>query len=213
MISVESCAHTINRQGARTDSDNITDISTERGRQVRRQVLMSLLVTVFQAIASKLSLTDKVSTETGRTVFGDVVEVVPADDDGAGHLRGHDTACQDATADGNFTSEGAFLIYRPQASTLPIKHPRPCAISRKRTNVGAANGIRGRLEAQADILVPPLIFGRDLLSNCTTPASNIRTFHRMCNQGCFSKTYLTRMYAPRVFVFWKRGCFWKAFSI
>lgn len=88
---------------------------------MRRQVLMSLLVTV---------------------VFGDVVEVVPADDDGAGHLRGHDTAGQDATTDGNFTSEGAFLI-----------------------NVGSANGIRRRLEAQADILVPPLIFGGDLLSN------------------------------------------------
>ena len=84
---------------------------------------MSLLVTVFQAIASKLSLTDKVSTESGRTVFGDVVEVVPADDDGAGHLRGHDTACQDATADGNFTSEGAFLIYRPRVRHRQLSIP------------------------------------------------------------------------------------------
>ena len=111
------------------------------------------------------------------------MEVVPADDDGAGHLRGHDTAGQNATADGNFPSEGAFLICHPQASTPPIKQHRPCAIPRKRTDVSAINGIRRSLEAQTDILVPPLIFGGDLLSDCTTPTSSIRTFHRIYDQG------------------------------
>lgn len=45
-----------------------------------------------------------------RTVLGDVVEVIPTDDDGAGHLGGNDTASQDTTADGNITSEGALLV-------------------------------------------------------------------------------------------------------
>ena len=33
-----------------------------------------------------------------------------------------------------------------------------------RTNVGAADGLRGRLESKTNILVPPLVLGRDLLA-------------------------------------------------
>lgn len=47
---------------------------------------------------------------TVRTVFGDIVQVVPADDDSAGHLRGDDTAGEDATADGDLTGERALLV-------------------------------------------------------------------------------------------------------
>ena len=50
------------------------------------------------------------SRESIRTVFGDVVEVVPTDDDGTGHLGGNDTAGQDTAADGDVTSEGALLV-------------------------------------------------------------------------------------------------------
>ena len=45
-----------------------------------------------------------------RTVLGDVVEVVPTDDDRAGHLGGDDTASEDAAADRDLTSEGALLV-------------------------------------------------------------------------------------------------------
>ena len=45
-----------------------------------------------------------------RTVLGDVVEVVAADDDGAGHLGGDDTAGEDAATDGDIAREGALLV-------------------------------------------------------------------------------------------------------
>ena len=46
-----------------------------------------------------------------RTVLGDVVQVVPSDDDGTGHLRRYDTAGEDTTADGDVACEGALLVY------------------------------------------------------------------------------------------------------
>ena len=46
-----------------------------------------------------------------RTVFGDVVEVIPTDDDCARHLSRDDTASENASADGHATSEGALLVY------------------------------------------------------------------------------------------------------
>ena len=45
------------------------------------------------------------------TVFGNVVEVVAADDEGAGHLRRDDTTSQDAATDGDLASEGALLVW------------------------------------------------------------------------------------------------------
>ena len=39
------------------------------------------------------------------------MEVVAADDDGAGHLGGDDTAGEDAATDRDLTSEGALLVY------------------------------------------------------------------------------------------------------
>lgn len=46
----------------------------------------------------------------GRTVFGDVMEVVTADDNSARHLGGDDTPCENATTDGNLTGERTFLV-------------------------------------------------------------------------------------------------------
>lgn len=44
------------------------------------------------------------------TVFGNIMEVVPSDDNGAGHFGGNNFAGQDTATDGDFTSEWAFLI-------------------------------------------------------------------------------------------------------
>jgi len=79
------------------------------------QVLMALLVTV---------------------VLRDVVQIISADDDGAGHLGRNDLASEDTTADGDFSSEGALFV-----------------------NVGAVDGFGRGLEAQTNIFVPSLVFG------------------------------------------------------
>jgi hypothetical protein len=45
-------------------------------------------------------------------VLGDVVEVIPTDDQSTMHLGRDDGACQDTATDGDETSEGALLVYR-----------------------------------------------------------------------------------------------------
>jgi len=63
-------------------------------------------------------------------VLGDVVEVVPADDDGPLHLAdGHDLPAKDASSDGDVASEWALVI-----------------------NEGPLNGGLGSLEAQTHVL-------------------------------------------------------------
>jgi hypothetical protein len=57
------------------------------------QVLVALLVTV---------------------VLGDVVQVVPADDQSTVHLGGDDGTSQDTSTDGDETGEGALLVYRSE---------------------------------------------------------------------------------------------------
>lgn len=44
------------------------------------------------------------------TVLGNVVKVVPTNDNRALHLRGDDESLQNFTTDGNVAGEGAFLI-------------------------------------------------------------------------------------------------------
>ena len=61
------------------------------------------------------------------TVLLDVVEVVPAYDDGALHLRGNNQSLQDLTTDGDVSGEGALLV-----------------------DVVALNGVSGGVEAQTD---------------------------------------------------------------
>ena len=53
------------------------------------------------------------------------MEVVPPDDNGAGHLRRDDTAGEDAATDGDITSEGALLVYAVHVNdtvSLSIPH-------------------------------------------------------------------------------------------
>lgn len=49
-------------------------------------------------------------TEGKRTVFGNVVKVVTADDDGPGHLGGDNSASENATANGDLASKWALLV-------------------------------------------------------------------------------------------------------
>lgn len=43
-------------------------------------------------------------------VFGDKVEVFPADDEGAVHLCGNDSTGEDTSSNRDFASKGAFLV-------------------------------------------------------------------------------------------------------
>jgi hypothetical protein len=79
----------LGKRTALADGNPVTLLNTESGGDVSSQVLVALLVTV---------------------VLGDVVEVFTADDDGAVHLGGHDTAGQDTATDGDETGEGALLV-------------------------------------------------------------------------------------------------------
>lgn len=58
----------------------------------------------------EIRISAHIGGRTAHTVFGDIVQVVPADDDSAGHLRGDHTAGEDATADRNLTGEGTLLV-------------------------------------------------------------------------------------------------------
>lgn len=72
------------------DCDLVTLLNTESGRDVRGQVLVSLLVS---------------------GILGDELEVLASNDDGSVHLGGDNGAGQDTATDGDETSEGALLVY------------------------------------------------------------------------------------------------------
>ena len=78
---------------------------------MRRKVLVTLLVTVYRHEQFRVRIAALMIGAMRRTVFRDVVEVVPADDNRTRHLGGDDTASEDAAADGDLTGEGALLIY------------------------------------------------------------------------------------------------------
>ena len=73
------------------------------------KVLVALLVTVCTR-SNRVRAREARTEYMERTVFRDVVEVVPADDHSTGHLRRDDATGEDASTDGDFTSEGAFLV-------------------------------------------------------------------------------------------------------
>ena len=73
------------------------------------------------ALSNCDNVSDLYIPETGGQ---DIMEIVPADDDGPLHLHLHHDTRQDPTSDGDITSEGAFLVY-----------------------VGALDGLFGRPEA------------------------------------------------------------------
>jgi hypothetical protein len=80
---------------ALSNGNLVTLLNTESWRDVRSEVLVSLLVS---------------------GVFGDEVEVFAADDEGSVHLGGHNGAGQDTATDGDETGEGALLVCEESAS-------------------------------------------------------------------------------------------------
>lgn len=93
-----------------------------------------------------------------RTVFGDVVQVVAADDDSTGHLGRDDTASHDTATDGDIAGEGALLVCGPGV------HLCMYTLEALRTNVSALDRLGRGLEAQTNILIPPLLLSGDLLA-------------------------------------------------
>ena len=67
----------------------ITLLHTESRRNVRSKILMTFLVS---------------------GVFGDKVKIFAANDEGAMHFGGDDGASENTAADGDFASEGTFLV-------------------------------------------------------------------------------------------------------
>ena len=62
---------------------------------MRRKIFVPLLVSVCKAVFSCCIQGDTAT----RTVFGDVMEVVAANDNCTGHLGRDDASCENATAD------------------------------------------------------------------------------------------------------------------
>lgn len=85
-------------------------------------------------VGSKVLVTLLVSV-----VLGNVVEVVSSDDNGSVHLGRHNGSGENTATDGHQTGEGALLV-----------------------NVRSLDGLRGGLEAQANVLVPSLGLSADL---------------------------------------------------
>ena len=102
-------SHSLGEGSAVTNGDNVADLHSESGRAVRRDVGVALLKAI---------------------VFAEVVEVVAANDDGAGHLGGDDDALEHRATDRHIASEGALLV-----------------------DVLALNGSARGLEAKADVAV------------------------------------------------------------
>lgn len=107
-----------------------------------------------------------------RTVFRDVVKVVPTNDDSASHLRRDDTAGQDATTDGNIPSERALLVWKQRFASARRVVEEP----ERRTNVGTLNRLSGGLESKTNVLVPPLLLGGYLLTGCSLSLHKYSTF-------------------------------------
>lgn len=81
--------YSLAQRPALANGNLVTLLNTECRGNVGRDVLVALLVTV---------------------VLGDVVEVVPTDDERSVHLGGDDGAGQDTATDGDETGEGALLV-------------------------------------------------------------------------------------------------------
>lgn len=95
---------------ALSNSDNITLLDREARTAVGVNILVTLLITL---------------------VLGDVVEVVPANDNCTLHLGGDDKALDNLTTNGNVSGEGALLV-----------------------NVVALNGCIGGFDSKPDVFDP-----------------------------------------------------------
>lgn len=86
---IQGATHGLAERPALANGNLVTLLDTESGRDVGGEVLVALLVT---------------------GVLGDEVEILPADDEGAVHLGGDDSAGQDTATDGDEAGEGALLV-------------------------------------------------------------------------------------------------------
>lgn len=102
----------LGQRSALANSDNVALLDSESGRNVGSKVLVSLLVSV---------------------VLGNVVQVLPSDDDGSVHFGGDNLSGEDLASDGDIANKGTLLV-----------------------NVVAGDGRLGGLEAEADLLIPSL---------------------------------------------------------
>jgi hypothetical protein len=93
-------------QSLLTNSNRITNLHAECGRHMRSQVLMSLLVTVCGPYVRSL---DQL-TNPRRTVLGDVVQVIPADNERSRHFCRDNFAGQDSPTNRDVAGKGAFLV-------------------------------------------------------------------------------------------------------
>jgi hypothetical protein len=100
----------LGQRTALSNSDNIAILNGEAGTAVSVDVLVPLLVTL---------------------VLGDVVEVIPTNDNGALHLGGDDKTLKDLTTNGDISSEGALLV-----------------------NVGSLDGSIGGFDSKTNVLNP-----------------------------------------------------------
>jgi hypothetical protein len=82
-------ADRLTQGAALSNGDNITIFD----RECRRAVDRNVGVTLFET-----------------TVLGNVVQVVPSDNDGALHFGGNDETLEDASANGNVSGEGALFV-------------------------------------------------------------------------------------------------------
>lgn len=82
-------SNSLGQRPALADGDLVAVFDTECGGDVGSEVLVALLVTV---------------------VFGDVVQVLAADDEGAVHLGRDDGAGEDTATDGDQAGEGALFV-------------------------------------------------------------------------------------------------------
>ena len=94
-------AHRLGERAALASHDNVTNLNTERGRDVHRQVPVAPLVTV---------------------VLVHVVQVLPADDDGTGHLGRNDLAAEETATDRHETGPGALLVCNESAGMSHGEH-------------------------------------------------------------------------------------------
>jgi len=120
----------------------------------------------------------------GHTVFGDVMEVVTADDNSAGHLGGDNTPCEDAATDGNLTGKRTFLV------CIYTQHHHQWVIRTKakstHTDITSIYRFGGCLESEAHVLVPTPLLRRYLLSTCPSGQTCPRDrFREMRHTSCF----------------------------
>jgi hypothetical protein len=134
--------HSLGQGTTLSNSDNITILHGEAGAAMSMNVLVTFLVTL---------------------VLGNVVKVIPTNNDSALHLGGDDKSLEDLSTDGNVSGEGALLV-----------------------DVGAFNGGIGGFNSETDIFDPAHrlhLFGVDVaLSGYENGILSLVGFFVLCRE-------------------------------